>query len=156
MKRNRISFFISISLSIIIAVIIFWFSSQNGTTSGGISRGITRELFPGVLDDKIVLAIEGLLRKAAHYMIYFILGISVYFSYVYYMSAFTAKEPLIRDKVFIPTLICFVYSVTDELHQYFVPDRNGTFLDCVLDTIGALSGVLIVIAVIALMKKRKN
>ncbi|WP_420643250.1 VanZ family protein [Candidatus Leptofilum sp.] len=36
-------------------------------------------------------------------------------------------------------LIVFLYALSDEFHQTFVPGRNGTLVDVVIDMCGALS-----------------
>jgi VanZ family protein len=35
------------------------------------------------------------------------------------------------------------YAVTDEIHQHFVPGRQGAPLDVVIDTAGAIAGALL-------------
>lgn len=40
-------------------------------------------------------------------------------------------------------LFCFFYGVSDELHQYFIPNRTASIWDITADTIGA---ILVVIA----------
>ena len=39
--------------------------------------------------------------------------------------------------------ICFLYACTDELHQLFSSGRSGQFDDVLLDSIGALLGILL-------------
>ena len=39
--------------------------------------------------------------------------------------------------------IVFAYACTDELHQRFVPGRQGTFHDVLLDTLGGMFGLLV-------------
>ena len=43
----------------------------------------------------------------------------------------------------ITVLICFLYSVSDEVHQYFVPGRACRLLDVVIDTAGSAFFVLV-------------
>ena len=52
--------------------------------------------------------------------------------------------------------VAVIYESTDELHQLFVPGRNGQFIDVVIDGVGALIGVLIVFLVYKLVCKIKN
>ena len=44
-------------------------------------------------------------------------------------------------------LLCFAitagYSLTDEFHQWFVPGRGGSLVDCGIDTSGAGVGLLV-------------
>ena len=37
-------------------------------------------------------------------------------------------------------MVGMFYGMTDELHQYFVPERNGSVLDVVADGVGSLIG----------------
>ena len=45
-------------------------------------------------------------------------------------------------------LLCFVvaagYSLTDELHQWFVPGRGASLVDCGIDTSGAALGLIVI------------
>lgn len=36
-----------------------------------------------------------------------------------------------------------LYALSDEYHQTFVPGRNGTFVDLLIDASGALVGLLL-------------
>ena len=68
-----------------------------------------------------------LLRKAAHFTEYAVLG------------ALLARA--VRE---LPAFAFAVaYAVTDELHQMFVPGRAGTLLDVAVDAAGALTGILV-------------
>lgn len=59
-------------------------------------------------------------------------------------SGGTAK---ICRELLLPWAIAAVYAVTDEFHQLFVPGRSGQFSDVILDSAGALAGLLILEAV---------
>ena len=70
-----------------------------------------------------------LLRKAAHVAEYAILGALL----------FRALE---RE---LPALAAGVaYACTDEIHQHFVPGRNGSPLDLLFDAAGVAVGVVLV------------
>jgi VanZ family protein len=44
----------------------------------------------------------------------------------------------------LPALVLGIgYAVTDELHQHFVPGRQGSMLDVVVDSVGVTAGVLL-------------
>jgi VanZ family protein len=70
------------------------------------------------------------LRKLAHVVEYAVLG-GLLFRAV-------AREPT-------AVLLGSLYAVTDEVHQAFVPGRDGSPLDWLLDTVGAAAGVLILV-----------
>ena len=44
--------------------------------------------------------------------------------------------------------------MSDELHQYFVPGRHASVLDVLLDSVGVLCGVLVMLGLAALIRKR--
>ena len=49
---------------------------------------------------------------------------------------------LIDKRTFIFAIIlCILYSISDEVHQYFVPGRSGEVLDVAIDTIGSCLGI---------------
>ena len=52
----------------------------------------------------------------------------------------TIAMPLAR-----PALITVAYAISDEIHQHFVPDRNGTPLDVVIDTAGVLLAIALTV-----------
>jgi len=141
-KKYRISLYFWICVSIAICILIFYFSSQNGETSGNVSQGVTKKLFPSATSDNVIFLLEKIMRKIAHYAVYFVLGSSVYLSCFYYMRIHSSKKCSVAKSFLIPVAMCFIYSCTDELHQSFIPGRNGSFFDCLLDTLGALSGIL--------------
>jgi VanZ family protein len=79
-----------------------------------------------------------LFRKLAHMTEYGILALFVY------------GPPDQKGLVFwrprralIAVLIAAAYSLTDEFHQFFVPGRTASLLDCGLDTVGASLAMLV-------------
>ena len=51
---------------------------------------------------------------------------------------------------------CALYAATDEIHQLFVPGRGGQIRDVLIDSSGALIGLLFVFALYAALKHRKT
>jgi len=45
--------------------------------------------------------------------------------------------------VWISILFAACYGCLDEVHQYFVPERNADWLDAAADTVGGIAGVLL-------------
>lgn len=123
---------------------IFNFSSQNGTESSGTSDKILVKIIE-VVKNKQLNSIEKeeyinkysfVIRKAAHFTAYFILGLLVLWLIkdLYYITPTT----------FIFSLIfCFIYSCTDEIHQLFINGRHGSLIDVLIDTSGALTAITI-------------
>ena len=48
-----------------------------------------------------------------------------------------------RFVMVLSVLICFLYALSDEFHQSFVPDRTSSFMDVAADTVGACIGIVI-------------
>ena len=151
MKRK----FIYILLTMIWIIVIFIFSSMNTQESNNKSKQIIKIAIEkitkisesiGVAENKItpqkinsiVNKLNLPLRKCAHATEYAILAILIIFT----MNAFTNKNHLIK-KILIAILICFLYSLTDEYHQSFVPGRTRLFTDCLIDTTGSVIGCII-------------
>ena len=142
--------------------VIFSFSAQTGTQSGGLSQAVSqwlvahwRALIGGDCSpDAIALqakAIEFWVRKGAHMTEYALLCLSVSLSFFVYR---------IRPKVRIPLtpLICAAVAASDEFHQSFVAGRGPSVRDVGIDTLGALCalGLLELIRHLIRRYKRKR
>ena len=79
------------------------------------------------------------LRKIAHFMEYAVLGIWVYFFFQEdkhrLFSTYARRWAL---------LFCTAAAAADELHQFYVPGRDGKITDVLLDAVGAFLGILLV------------
>ena len=73
------------------------------------------------------------IRKTAHFIEYFILGVLVFLT----LREFGNKN------IYYAILICFLYACSDEVHQIFVPGRDGNFVDVMLDTFGSTTSILL-------------
>ena len=150
---------ISFILVIFWMFVVFDFSSAYGdnssNTSGNTIRFVVR-LFNKNIDEVSLEAIvekyQFLVRKLAHFAIYFIGGILLF-------NLFYNLKKLIyidyNEKTY--SIFCgFLYSVSDEIHQSFVPGRSGRVLDVIIDTSGVIIGVLFLYMIIILKNKNKN
>jgi len=83
---------------------------------------------------------EGLdvfVKKSWHVFAFFILSALVY-------RAFRSYKFMRGDVLIICFLWSFVYAVSDEIHQLFVPGRHGTIVDVLVDLIGIISFILLI------------
>ena len=89
------------------------------------------------------------LRKCMHASVYFILAILVFLSF---------KSFKINGwKLYVfPILICFIYACTDEFHQSFVSGRTSEFTDVLIDTAGAVVGIIVVNLLFKIFHKSKK
>lgn len=147
----RTIFFI---LIIIISLIIFGFSAQDGETSGGISKAVITKIADIIkvkenIRNEFIIEGEKIIRKLAHFAIYTALGI---FS-MSFMKTFNLSN---KKQALITLTWGFLYACTDEIHQLFSNGRNASFLDVLLDTFGVAFGILLVIIIIFIINKVKN
>ena len=115
--------------------VIFSFSLQNGEESGQLSGGIVSwvvEMF-SLTKFMELDTIHFLIRKMAHFTEYFILGM---------FTLLTLLQTRYSKKWMIGTLFCMMIASCDETIQLFVGGRAGQFKDVLLDSTGALCGIL--------------
>lgn len=137
---------------------IFLFSAMPGDesseTSGGLIKAFMR-LFghdSGDISDRLFRLLNLLVRKIAHFTEYGVLGACSLFCTAGFFGddrslAATGK----RIPFFAAWLICILYAASDEVHQYFVSGRYGTLTDVLIDSAGAVTGILVFRAI---LKKR--
>ncbi|WP_427337976.1 VanZ family protein [Caloranaerobacter sp. DY30410] len=143
--KNKIIIILSWTVVLLWLVLIFYFSSQPAVESDRLSKKVTQVIIENVgrlvpLDIEsstttdLVSKFNRIVRKFAHFGIYFVLGILV-------MNGFRASG--IRDfRAFIFSLIfCILYAASDEVHQIFVPGRGAQVLDVLIDSLGAFVGI---------------
>jgi VanZ family protein len=95
--------------------------------------------------EKVLDKYTVIVRKGAHFFLYFILGILVF--------RLLNKLYGLKPVTFIYTIIfCFIYACSDEIHQLFVPGRSGELIDVLIDTLGSLLSTTI----IYIHKKKKS
>lgn len=141
-KKTQIEI-LNIILIIIWMIMIFIFSSQQGTESGDTSRKFTVAIIRVLtgkslaLDDSFVEGIQLVIRKLAHFTVYAIGGVLI-MNYAYEKDKINKKQKILYSVVFGAG-----YAVTDELHQFFVPGRSGNIFDVGIDTAGVITGVFI-------------
>ena len=114
--------------------IIFLFSAE--PNSGTVTHGIIERIIPSLKGKEIVETINFVIRKSAHIMEYLILTYLIYSL----LKEYKYKE---RNRILLSILFCFLYSITDEIHQIYVPGRSGVFKDCLIDTIGGCLFILL-------------
>lgn len=149
---------IFIILTIAVMVIIFIFSCENSDKSSDTSGRFVKifvNLFIKDFDSmssaeqtELYSNISHLIRKTAHFTIYMMLG---------FFSSFVAgRRKLISAGSAGTVGFCFLYAVSDEIHQYFVPGRACMFTDMLLDTCGGFTGMLISLAVMCCLKRKRK
>lgn len=137
MKNKR---YIFITITLIWTALIFSFSLQSGEVSGDLSGSVLEALLgffmPGVLESPEKLELFHLiLRKCAHFTEFMILGV---------LSSIALKYMKVGDKSIIGLGYCVLIASLDETLQLFVSGRAGRVQDVLIDSAGALAGIVIV------------
>ena len=146
------------TLLVIWMIVIFMFSNETGEASKTRSDNVAKttvNIVTKVTNKKVTKEekkkmfknTKVIVRKVAHFTLYFILGILVY---VTLNSYGISKNILIYSIGF-----CLIYAITDEVHQIFTADRSFQIFDIALDTSSATISNLI-IYFIRKNKKEKN
>ncbi len=140
------------------AGLIFYMSAQNAGSSNAMSGGLLQRitaLFPAFRrmaaegQAQLLSLLHTLLRKAAHWSLYFVLGTLSALLLLCYPLSFRVRAPL----VFGGSLL---YALSDELHQYFVPGRSCELRDVLIDFCGAVIGTALTFLIASLLKKRRK
>ncbi|EJO5346041.1 VanZ family protein [Clostridium botulinum] len=144
-KYKKLIYFIP---SLIWMIVIFIFSNQPGESSNKNNFFIADVLRKG----KITLFkhidynfLNFLIRKAAHVTEYFILFMLLYFA---------LKKTIYKNTKVKAAIITILYACSDELHQLFIPGRDGKIRDVLIDSIGVFIGIVI-IYIFQFIKKHK-
>ena len=138
--------------AIVMAMIIFGFSKQDGEESSGLSYKAADIILTvcdkaGIIDcnennrESMIEAVQFPIRKAAHMTEYAILAFLLYKTFIH------KQNPLIKSFIFT-----FLYACSDEFHQLFIAGRAGQFKDVCIDSTGAL----IMLLIIYFINKRKD
>lgn len=151
-------FALFLALTVLLAGAIFYMSGEPATESGArstsLAAGIVQLFHPGFGDlpeteqAAILASADHILRKCAHFCVYAALGALLLLDSL----CFAAKPPVhILRALFAAAL----YAASDEIHQSFVPGRGPAVTDVLLDSAGALCGILFVwLLVWAVLRRR--
>lgn len=142
--KNKPAFFLFLILSLVCMWLIFMFSYQGGEESEGTSfsfYGLFLRLtgFDFVSHDAF--------RKLAHFSEFAALGFCFSGTAYFYKS---------ETKLFASWLLASFYAVSDEIHQYFVPERACRVFDVFVDSCGAFAGVMFFAFLVIIFKKIKT
>lgn len=153
-RRKRWWILICSVLVLLIAVMIFLFSAQDGLESSNTSTGVVvwviQHFYPtypemtrrqqAALMEELVFKI----RKLAHFLEFAMLGVSLRLLF----HALRLRLPLMWA-----WLAGTLYAVSDEVHQMFVAARGPAVTDVMIDSAGVLT-MACVTSLILLIRKR--
>ena len=145
---------------VVVMFVIFYMSSQPGDLSGDISGGISHmlmEIYNAILglnwNDVQILQMARTwdlpIRKLAHMTEFGILAVLVF-------CALRSYEKIKPYRYIVTIGLCMLYAISDEIHQLFVPDRDGNVVDVFIDTLGICIALGCVWMISQLVKLIKN
>ncbi len=144
-------------LTTAVMVCIFLFSCENADESSdtsGIIVNLILDIFYRDFENMtlaeqadIMSQISHIIRKTAHFTIYAALG--------FFSSLTVGRRKLFSKGSLGVVLFCFIYAVSDEIHQYFVPGRSCMFTDMLIDTCGGITGMTISFLIMKIFRNGK-
>lgn len=167
-KRKWVRVFVTLAIILTAAVlinmaIIFFFSEESMEDSGTRSTGIVEKLMHLLHPDydsldwdtqmDIMASTHLLVRKLAHFAEFGLLG---------FLSAWLVTYVNRRKKWvlawlewLIPIVFCLLYAISDEVHQIF-SNRGASPKDVLIDFAGAVTGILFMRAIVAIVRAAKG
>lgn len=138
-------------------ILIFYFSMDTGVESTAKSDGFIIRTTEMILRRKLTSEekqqyidnYQIYVRKTAHVMVYFFLGLS----FIFLLQDF---HPIQKRDVILTILFVFLYACSDEFHQLFVQERAGQFRDVLLDTFGGILASFFFYQIYLIRKKKQN
>lgn len=140
-------------IAIICCIIIFSFSAVPATGSTKQSKGLTYTIIKVLNGNKLTekeLAkltkrVNPVIRKIAHFSIYMILAIFTYMFIEELNIKSKSEKERLRKNILYTCIFCIIYAIFDEIHQIYVPGRTGKAIDVIIDTLGACTGITIIL-----------
>ncbi|MBQ7579913.1 MAG: VanZ family protein [Clostridia bacterium] len=129
--------------AVAVMVIIFCFSAQGADESAQVSGGLLDWL------EKVfhITLNQNFIRKTAHALEFCALGVAAEIGFFVSLGRIAPVATLIFS---------FLYSLSDEIHQIFVPGRACMAKDIFIDLCGAAVGTLFFILIAAIIGKIKE
>ncbi|MBV9211861.1 MAG: VanZ family protein [Acidobacteria bacterium] len=120
-------------------LVIFFASTSelSGAQTSRIIRPLLIWLFPNISEERINFA-HFLVRKTAHFSEYAVFALLAARAF-----ANSSHQILRRGYFYFALALIFLYSLSDEFHQSFVPSRTGTIYDSLIDTAGGLTALIL-------------
>lgn len=144
-----------IILTIIWMSFIFCMSNQPANISKELSQNIENLLNCTPIIGNILSDIlnssnsQFIVRKSAHIILFCLLSI------LCFMVIYEIKKN-IKISTLISFSITLIYACIDEIHQLFIPGRGTQIRDILIDSIGAIIGLIVINLILMLKNKIKK
>ena len=167
-KLKWVSVFVTLAIILTVAVlinmaIIYFFSEESMEDSGNRSTGIVEKIMYLLHPDydslkwstrmEIMASTHRLVRKLAHFAEFGLLG----FLSAWLVAYVNRRKKWIRAWLewLIPIVFCLIYAISDEVHQIF-SNRGASAKDVVIDFAGAVTGILLLRAILGIVRAAKR
>ena len=122
-KKTSLSFWVRILPAVLVSLLIFSFSSIPGSEA----KAVATVTIPHIE----VPILNLLVKKGAHFLVYFALGQSYWFAF---------KEKSYRNRL-LAVLFAVLFSISDEIHQSWTMARSPSVVDLLIDGFGIWFGL---------------
>ena len=155
--RSNIKKTIFLLLIIIWMATVFYLSGEISDVSSNTSGNTIRAILSGMPwlyqspeeKEALVEILQPIARKIAHFSLYMVGGILI--------GLWIQEHSLSEErKIMLSIIIGFLHSVSDEIHQFFVPGRAGLVIDVMIDTLGIAVGVIFIFMIIKIKNRKKG
>ena len=140
LNKNKFLSVIFWLLSVAVMYVIFMFSAATGEESEEVSQNLLSKIIEFIGN----FISHNTLRKLAHFSEFAALGFCMTGAIHYTFG---------KQKFYVSLIPCFLYAVSDEIHQHFVPERACRVFDMFVDTCGVMTGIGIFILLIFIISK---
>ena len=156
-RKQRAIRAICLLFTVLWMLLIFYMSSKTADVSSDMSSGICYRLCSLFVKDFEVLGeaekiamVESMqfwVRKTAHCFEYTVLG---------FLLSSTLQSFGASHRFLFSALIGICYSISDEVHQLFVPGRSGELRDVAIDSAGIILGCCVFVVFIKIISSRRK
>lgn len=157
-KKNKSQTIIIWAVIILTMISIYQLSNQPATESRALSApfaAVFKEIvkrLPFLSEGKkgfLIASAVFYVRKLAHFVIYTLLGGTLFIGFY---SSLLKK----RKAILLALIMSVGYAITDEWHQHYITGRGPQVTDIYLDSMGALSGILLAVCCLSIWHALRN
>lgn len=149
-KSNKTKKIVMTTLTILLVIFIWSRSMASGENSANQSNAVLQLVNNMFNSLNINLQADGfIIRKMAHFLEFTALGVMLTATYSCYVDSY-------KNVIFQMLFILLSVPVIDEAIQYISPDRGPQVSDVLLDFSGCMTGLLITIAIITLIRNYRK
>lgn len=156
--KQKIIRIASVIMLLAVMTAVFFFSAEpadrSQETSDGFIFKVVSVFYPKIktMTEKqwndFLEKVSNPVRKFAHFSIYGLMGVFSILSIISY------RNPKYGIRCIFAWLVCILYAVSDEIHQFFSAGRSCEFRDMLIDSSGALLGIVVMTGICIIVRKR--